>query len=226
MANDYSFDTAVSRSEQSVLATNKVLRNTYALLAMTLLFSAGTAATAMTLNLPHPGLIISLVVMFGGLFAINALKNSAWALVVLFAWTGFLGMTLGPILNMYLQMFSNGHQLIMMAMGGTGITFLALSGYVLTSRKDFSFMGGFLMAGIIVAVLASLALIFFPVPAASLAISAVVVMLMCGFILYDTSNIIHGHQTNYILATVGLYLNIYNLFLNLLQLLAAFSGDD
>ncbi len=226
MANDYSFDTAVSRSEQSVLATNKVLRNTYALLAMTLLFSAGTAATAMTLNLPHPGLIISLVVMFGGLFAINALKNSAWALVVLFAWTGFLGMTLGPILNMYLQMFSNGHQLIMMAMGGTGITFLALSGYVLTSRKDFSFMGGFLMAGIIVAVLASLALIFFPVPAASLAISAVVVMLMCGFILYDTSNIIHGHQTNYILATVGLYLNIYNLFLNLLQLLAAFNGDD
>ncbi|HAC34590.1 MAG TPA: BAX inhibitor protein, partial [Gammaproteobacteria bacterium] len=178
------------------------------------------------LNLPHPGLIISLVVMFGGLFAINALKNSAWALVVLFAWTGFLGMTLGPILNMYLQMFSNGHQLIMMAMGGTGITFLALSGYVLTSRKDFSFMGGFLMAGIIVAVLASLALIFFPVPAASLAISAVVVMLMCGFILYDTSNIIHGHQTNYILATVGLYLNIYNLFLNLLQLLAAFNGDD
>ncbi len=226
MANDYSFDTAVSRSEQSVLATNKVLRNTYALLAMTLLFSAATAATAMALNLPHPGLIISLVVMFGGLFAINALKNSAWALVVLFAWTGFLGMTLGPILNMYLQMFSNGHQLIMMAMGGTGITFLALSGYVLTSRKDFSFMGGFLMAGIIVAVLASLALIFFPVPAASLAISAVVVMLMCGFILYDTSNIIHGHQTNYILATVGLYLNIYNLFLNLLQLLAAFSGDD
>ncbi|RLA05545.1 MAG: BAX inhibitor (BI)-1/YccA family protein [Gammaproteobacteria bacterium] len=226
MANDYSFDTVATRGEQSVLATNKVLRNTYALLAMTLLFSAGTAALAMTLNLPHPGLIISLVVMFGGLFAINALRNSVWALPVLFAWTGFLGMTLGPLLNMYIQMYSNGTELIMMAMGGTGVTFLGLSAYVLTTRKDFSFMRGMLMAGMIVAVLAMVGLMFFPVPAASLAISAVVVMLMSGFILYDTSNIIHGYQTNYILATVGLYLNIYNLFIHLLSLMAAFSGDD
>ncbi len=226
MAQDYSFDTVATRGGQSVLATNKVLRNTYALLAMTLLFSAGAAAMAMAMNLPHPGLIVSLVVMFGGLFAIHSLKNSVWALPILFAWTGFLGMSLGPILNMYLQVYSNGHELIMMAMGGTGVTFLGLSAYVLTSRKDFSFMRGMLMAGMIVAVLAMLGLMFFPVPAASLAISAVVVLLMSGFILYDTSDIIHGRQTNYILATVGLYLNIYILFTHLLSLVAAFSGDD
>ena len=226
MANQHAFDQVVSRSEESILATNKVLRNTYALLSMTLLFSAGTAAVAMTMGLPHPGLIISLVVMFGGLFAIHALKNSVWALPVLFAWTGFFGLSVGPMLNMYLQAFSNGHQLIMMAMGGTGITFLGLSAYVLTSRKDFSFMGGMLRAGMIVAILAMVGLMFFPVPAASLAMSAVVVLLMSGFILYDTSNIVQGHQTNYILATVGLYLNIYNLFIHLLHLIAAFSGDD
>jgi len=226
MAQDYSFDTVATRGGQSVLATNKVLRNTYALLAMTLLFSAGAAAMAMAMNLPHPGMIVSLVVMFGALFAIHALKNSVWALPILFAWTGFMGMSLGPILNMYLQVYSNGHELIMMAMGGTGVTFLGLSAYVLTSRKDFSFMRGMLMAGMIVAVLAMIGLMFFPVPAASLAISAVVVLLMSGFILYDTSNIIHGYQTNYILATVGLYLNIYNLFIHLLHLFSAFGGDD
>ena len=226
MANQHAFDQVVSRSEESILATNKVLRNTYALLSMTLLFSAGTAALAMTMGLPHPGLIVSLVVMFGGLFAINALKNSAWALPVLFAWTGFFGLSVGPMLNMYLQAFSNGQELIMMAMGGTGVTFLGLSAYVLTSRKDFSFMGGMLRAGMIVVILAMIGLMFFPVPAASLAMSAAVVMLMSGFILYDTSNIVQGHQTNYILATVGLYLNIYNLFIHLLHLIAVFSGDD
>ncbi|MCG2634620.1 MAG: Bax inhibitor-1/YccA family protein [Gammaproteobacteria bacterium] len=227
MANNPTLHTtATSRSEQSVLATNKVLRNTYALLSMTLLFSAATAGLAMTLDLPHPGLIVSLLVMFGGLFLIHTLKNSVWGLAATFAWTGFLGLSLGPMLNAYIQAFSNGHQLIMMAMGGTGITFLGLSAYVLKSRKDFSFMGGMLMAGMIVAILGMIALMFFQVPAASLGLSAMIVLLMCGFILYDTSNIVQGHQTNYILATVGLYLNLYNLFIHLLHLLAAFSGDD
>ena len=226
MANQHAFDQVVSRSEESILATNKVLRNTYALLSMTLLFSAGTAALAMFLNLPHPGLIVSLVVMIGGLIGINVLKNSVWALPVLFAWTGFMGMTLGPMLNMYLQVYSNGHQLIMMAMGGTGITFIGLSAYVLNSRKDFSFLGGFLIAGLIVFLLAAIGLWFFHAPMLSVAWSAGMILLISGFILYDTSNIVQGHETNYIMATVGLYLNIYILFTHLLRLLAFFTGDD
>ncbi|WFP50517.1 Bax inhibitor-1/YccA family protein [Methylomonas sp. EFPC3] len=218
--------TATTRSEASVLATNKVLRNTYMLLAMTLLFSAATAGLSMALNLPHPGMIVSMVGYFGLLFLTTRFSNSAWGLVWVFALTGFMGMTLGPILNMYVNAFSNGHQLIMTALGGTGVIFLGLSGYALTTRKDFSFMAGFLMVGVLVAFFAGLAAVLFSVPALSLAVSAMFILLMSGMILFQTSEIIHGGETNYILATVSLYVSIYNLFVSLLQLLGVFGGDD
>lgn len=213
-------------AQASALATNKVLRNTYALLSLTLLFSAATAGAAMAMQMPHPGLIITMVGYFGLLFLTSKFSNSSLGLVFIFALTGFMGLTLGPILNMYLNAFSNGHQLIMTALGGTGVIFLGLSGYALTSKKDFSFLGGFLMVGILVAFLASLGAIFFAIPALSLAISAVFILLMSGLILFQTSAIIHGGETNYILATVSLYISIYNLFLSLLHLLSAFSGSN
>jgi modulator of FtsH protease len=220
-------NTAIPRSEASILATNKVLRNTYLLLSMTLIFSAMTAGAAMALNLPHFGPIITLVGYFGLLFLTTKFSNSSLGLVFVFALTGFMGLTLGPILTMYIKAFSNGHELIMTALGGTGVIFLGLSsGYALTTRKDFSFMGGFLMVGVLVAFLAGLGAMFFAIPALSLAVSAMFILLMSGMILFQTSEIIHGGETNYILATVSLYVSIYNLFLSLLQLLGVFSGDD
>ena len=208
-----------------VLETNKVLRNTYALLAMTLLFSAFTAGLSMALNLPHPGIIITLVGYFGLLFLTQKFSNSAWGLLFVFLLTGFMGMTLGPILTMYLKFIPNGHQIVMTALGGTGLTFLGMSAYALVSRKDFSFLGGFLFAGILVAFLAGLAAIFFHLPALSLAVSAMFVVLMAALILFETSQIIHGGETNYILATVTLYVAIYNLFTSLLHLLG-FMGEE
>jgi modulator of FtsH protease len=218
--------TTVSRPEVGILATNKMLKNTYMLLSMTLLFSALTAGAAMVLNLPHPGVILTLVGYFGLLFLTTKFSNSAWGLLWVFALTGFMGLTLGPILNMYLKIFSNGHELIMMALGGTGVIFLGLSGYALTTRKDFSFMGGFLMVGVLVAFLAGLGAIFFSLPALSLAVSAMFILLMSGMILFQTSEIVHGGETNYILATVSLYVSVYNLFLSLLQIFGVFGGDE
>lgn len=218
--------TSVSRPEVGILATNKVLKNTYLLLSMTLLFSAMTAGLAMYFNLPHPGVVLTLVGYFGLLFLTTKFSNSAVGLIWVFALTGFMGLTLGPVLNMYLKGFSNGHELIMMALGGTGITFLGLSAYALTTRKDFSYMGGFLLVGVLVAFLAGLGAIFFTIPALSLAVSAMFVLLMSGMILFQTSAIIHGGETNYILATVSLYVSIYNLFLSLLQILGVFGGED
>jgi modulator of FtsH protease len=208
------------------VADNRLIRNTYTLLAMTLLFSAATAGLSMVLDLPHPGMLITLVGYFGLLFLVTRLRDSAWGLAAVFGLTGFMGLTLGPIVQSYLTMLPNGGQVVMMAMGGTGAIFLGLSGYALTSRRDFSFMGGFLMAGILVAFLAGLGAIFFQLPALSLAVSAMFVLLMSGLILYQTSNLVHGHETNYIMATVTLYVSIYNLFLSLLQLLGFASSDD
>lgn len=216
----------VTQPTTSVLATNKVIRNTYALLSLTLLFSAMTAGLAMALNFPYPGIMITLIGYFGLLFLTVKLRNSVWGLVSVFALTGFMGLTLGPILNAYVNHFANGSQLVMMAMGGTGLTFVGLSGYALTTRKDFSFMGGFLMAGVLIAFLAGLGAIFFSLPGLALAVSAMFVALMAGMILYQTSEIIHGGETNYIMATVGLYVSIYNLFTSLLHLLGVFSGDE
>ncbi len=218
-------NTGIGRAPSSVLATNKVIRNTYMLLSMTLLFSAVTAGVSVAFKLPHPGLLLTIVGFFGLLFLTHKLQNSVWGLASVFALTGFMGLTLGPIISAYLSI-PNGDQIVMTALGGTGAIFLGLSAYALASRKDFSFMGGFLMVGILVAFLGSLAAIFFNIPAFSLAISGMFVLLMSGLILYETSQLIHGGETNYIMATVSLYVSIYNLFLSLLHLIGAFSGDD
>ena len=220
------FDQSMTRNEASVLATNKVLKNTYALLAMTLIFSAITAGLSMSMNLPHPGFIITLVGYFGLLFLTTKFRNSSIGIVCVFALTGFMGMTLGPMLNMYLNAYSNGHQLIMTSLGGTGVIFLGLSAYALSSKKDFSFMSGFLMVGIIVAFLAGIGAAIFSIPALSLGVSAMFIMLMSGMILYQTSEIIHGGETNYIMATVSLYISIFNLFTSLLHILGVMGGED
>ena len=218
-------DKTISTSRESVFATNTVIRNTYTLLSMTLLFSAVTAGIAVMTNMAYINPIITLVGYFGLLFLTTKFRNSGLGLLFVFALTGFMGVTLGPIISMYLSI-PNGDQIVMTALGGTGVIFLGLSGYALTTRKDFSFMGGFLMIGILVAFLAGIASMFLSMPGLSLAVSAMFVVLMSGLILYQTSQIIHGGETNYIMATVTLYISIYNLFLSLLQLLGAFSGDD
>ncbi len=207
----------------SGIEINTVLRNTYMLLGMTLLFSAATAGAAMALEISRFTAMILMFVGFGLIFVVNKTADSAKGIVAVFAFTGVLGAALGPMLNHYMAL-ANGPSLVMQALGGTAVVFFGLSGYVLTTRKDFSFMGGFLMVGMIVAIVASIALIFFQVPAASMALSALIVLLMSGFILFDTSRIIHGGETNYIRATVSLYLNIYNLFTALLSLLGM--SDD
>jgi len=207
------------------LATNRVLRNTYLLLSMTLLFSAVTASISMALNLPHPGLILTLGGYFGLLFLTSKYRNRDLGIVFVFALTGFMGYTLGPILNAYLAL-PNGGQIVMMAMAGTAAIFFGLSTYVRATRKDFSFMGGFLLAGIVTAFLAGLGAFFFEIPALSLAVSAVFVLLMAGLILYETSNIISGGETNYIMATVTLYVAIFNLFTSLMHLLGFMGAEE
>jgi modulator of FtsH protease len=214
-----------SSSKESALATNKVLRNTYALLSMTLIFSAVTATMAISSNAAPVNFIVQLVVLFGTLFALHKFKNSVWSIPLVFFFTGFLGYTAGPIVNFYLGM-ANGGDIVTTALAMTGITFLGLSAYAVSSRKDFTFMGGFLMIGLILVIVASVANIFFAIPALSLAISAVGVLVFSGFILYDTSRMVNGGETNYVMMTVSLYLNIYNLFLMLLHLTGALSGDD
>ncbi len=216
---------SAAASAQSALAANKVIRNTYMLLSMTLAFAAVTAGTAMALGLPHPGIIITLVGYFGLFFATVKLKNSAWGLAAIFGLTGFMGYTLGPIIGHYLAL-PNGGQTVMMAMGGTAAIFLGLSGYALTTRRDFSYMGGFLTVGVLVAFIAGLAAVFFQIPALSLTVSAAFVLLMSGMILWETGNIINGGETNYIMATVSLFVSIINLFTSLLQLLGFWNSSD
>ena len=204
---------------------NKVLRNTYMLLGMTLAFSAATAGVAMALGLsPMTGLVLMLV-GFGLLFVVNRMADSAKGLPAIFAFTGVMGAALGPTLNYYVAL-PGGPAMIMQALGGTALVFFSLSAYALTSRKDFSYMGGFLLTGLIVAIVAMIANIFLAIPALSLTISAAIILIMSGLILFDTSRIISGGETNYIRATVSLYLNIYNLFVHILHLLGAFGGDD
>jgi modulator of FtsH protease len=213
------------RSNESVLATNRVLRNTYILLSMTLLFSAFTAWVAMAINMPPLGMM-TLLVYFGLLFVTTKLRNSVWGIAAVFALTGFLGLTIGPYVNYVTQAYSNGNEIVMMALGGTGVTFLALSGFALTTKRDFSGMGKFLMVGILVAFLASIGAYFFNIPSLSLAVSGMFVLLMAGLILYQTQQIVNGGETNYIMATVTLYISIYNLFMSLLHILSALTGED
>jgi modulator of FtsH protease len=210
---------------ESALATNKVIRNTYLLLSLTLAFAALTAGVSAALKLPHPGILLTLGGYFGLLFAVHKLQNSAGGILAVFALTGFMGYTLGPIISRYLGL-PNGGEIVMQAMGATAVIFIGLSAYALTTRKDFSFMGGFLSVGILVAFLAGLAAVFFEIPALSLTVSAAFVLLMSGLILYETSNIIHGGETNYVLATVTLFVSIFNLFTSLLQLFGVMNGDE
>jgi modulator of FtsH protease len=195
----------------------RVLRNTYALLAMTLLFSAGVAVATLSLQLPAPGLIVTLAGYFGLLFAVFKLQNSGWALPAVFALTGFMGYTLGPLLTHSLAL-PGGAQTVTLALGATGATFLALSGYVLLTRRDFSFMGGFLFVGMVIALIAGIAAMFFQMPALGLAVSAMVALLSAGLILFETSRIVNGGETNYVMATVSLYVSVFNLFTSLLSL--------
>ena len=214
------------RNRDSVLASNKLIRNTYTLLSMTLLFSAATATFALTTNAPYLGPWLTLGIYFGLLMVTTSLRNSAWGLVSVFALTGFLGYSLGPLINAYLHMYTNGSMLVGYAMGATGVIFLGLSGYALTSRRDFSYMGGFLAAGILIAFLAAVANIFFAIPALALVVSSLFGLLMAGLILWQTSAMVHGGETNYIMATVTLYVALFNLFTSLLQILGVFAGDD
>ncbi len=205
-------------------AAQRVLRNTYALLSMTLLFSAAVAAVSLALALPAPGVLISLGGSLGLLFVVYRLKNSAWALPAVFAFTGFMGYTLAPLLARTLASPAGG-QSVAMALAATGATFLALSAFALTSRRDFSFMGGFLFAGMVVALIAGLAAVFLQIPALALVVSAMVALLSAGLILFETSRIVNGGETNYVLATVGLYISVFNLFSSLLTLFGL-GGDD
>lgn len=210
---------------ESALATNKVLKNTYLLLSATLIFSAMMAAVSVAIGMPHPGLLISLGGMLGLLFLTHKFRNSAAGVVCVFAFTGFLGLLLGPMLSFYLEATPNGGQLVMTALGTTGLVFLGLSAYAVTSRKDMSFMGRFLMVGLLGLVGIVIIGLFVDLSAYQMAISAGAVLLMSGFILYDTSRIIHGGETSYITATVSLYLNLYIMFQHLLMLLGM-GGDD
>ena len=216
----------LSRRMDSVLATNKVLRNTYILLALTLLFSAVTAYLGIATGVRYVNPLLFIFGTYGLMFLTSYLRNSPWGLVSVFAFTGFMGYCLGPILNMYLLAIPNGGHVIGTALGGTGIIFLALSAYVLTTQKDFSFMGGFLMAGFITVFVVMLMGLLFHFTGMQLIMSAAIMLLSSGMILYQTSEIIHGGETNYILATISLYVQIYNIFISLLQLLGAFSGGD
>jgi modulator of FtsH protease len=218
-------DTATLNQQFAASDTHKVLRNTYMLLGMTLAFSAVTAALSMAMGLSHGVALVLMLVGFGLLFVVHKLADTAKGLPAIFAFTGVMGASLGPMLNAYLSLPS-GPSLVMQALGGTALVFFGLSAYALTTRKDFSFMGGFLMVGLIIAVVAGIANIFLGIPALSLTLSAAIVLIMSGMILFDTSRIIHGGETNYIRATVSLYLNIYNLFINLLHLLTALTGGD
>ncbi len=222
---DKSVYRADSVAVESVLGTNRVLKNTYILLGMTLAFSALCAGASMAFGFPPLPWFISLALMFGLLFLVHKTADSAWGLLSVFLFTGFFGAMLGPMLNVYLSM-PNGPELVLQALGGTAVVFFGLSAYALTTRKDFSYMGGFLLVGLLVAIVAMIANIWLAIPALSLAVSAAIVMIMSGLILYDTSRIINGGETNYIRATVALYLSIYNLFIHLLSLLTALSGDD
>jgi modulator of FtsH protease len=216
--------TVATSASVSALSTNKVLRNTYLLLGATLGFSAIMAGVSMALELPFFGLFM-LLPYFVLLYAVHKTQNSAWGLVWLFALTGWLGLTLGPIINAYLQFLPDGGQIVATALGITAVTFVGLSAYAVKSQRDFSFLGGFLFVGILGAFLVGIVAYLFNLPTVSLVVSGVFVVAMAALILYKTSEIIHGGETNYILATLTLYVSIYNLFTSLLHLLGAASDD-
>ncbi|MDH5353954.1 MAG: Bax inhibitor-1 family protein [Gammaproteobacteria bacterium] len=217
-------NTTAVRSSEAILETNKLIKNTYILLSMTLLFSGVTAFISVLMQVSQGiGLVSSLVGIGLLWFVLPRTQNSSAGIPVIFGITGLLGFGLGPMLSYYLSV---NPSIVMTAMGGTGAIFLGLSGYALSTRKDFSFMGGFIAVGMLVAIGAMLLNLFLGIPALALAVSAAVIMLMSGFILYQTSAMIHGGETNYISATAGLFISILNIFTSLLHILGAFGGDD
>lgn len=222
--NDVELD--IGRSGESALSVNKVIRNTYMLLSMTLMFSALAAVASMVMNVGQGTGFMLLIGGFIMTFVVRATANSSKGLVAVFVFAGLMGAALGPTINVYLVAFTNGSAIVAQALGGTALIFLSLSGYALTSGKSFNFLGGFLFTGMMVVVVAMIANIFLNIPALSLALSAAVIMLMSGFILFDTGRIINGGERNYIMATISLYLSIFNIFVHLLHLLGALTGRD
>jgi modulator of FtsH protease len=222
--------TSLTQSTTLGVEQNKVLRNTYMMLALTMIPTIFGAFVGTSINFSfmagHP--IMASLLMFGAMmglmFTVTALRNSIWGIAALLGFTFVAGVFLGPILQVALH-FRNGAQLIGLAAGGTSIIFFSLASIAATTKRDFSFMGKFLFIGLILLIVASLANMFFQIPALMLTISAIAVMILSAYILFDVSRIVHGGETNYVMATLSLYLDIYNLFVNLLNLLMAFSGD-
>jgi len=230
MQPELRYPTQRTKTKELTVIRNKVLRNTFRMLGLTMIPTVVGAMIGMSTNFtflaqsPIMGPLVMLAVMFGLMFAVSATRNSIWGIVLLFGFTFVAGWWLGPMLQ-YALHFKNGAQLIGIAAGGTGVIFFTLAGIATATRKDFGFMGNFLFVGLVLLIIASIANLFFAMPAASLAISAVAVLLFSGFILYDVSRIVNGGETNYVMATLGIYLSIYNLFISLLHLLLAFSGE-
>jgi modulator of FtsH protease len=221
----YKRDSTLAQTNTSTLVINSVLRNTYFLLSLTLLFSAFIAYTAMVKHWPSPNIIVLLAGMFGLSYLTTALRNSGWGLVAVFLFTGFMGYTLGPVLDLYLHAFANGKQLILTSLVGTGGIFLALSAYALVTRKDFSYLGGFLFAAMLIAFLAGMGAMLFHAPMVQILVSCAFALISSAYILFQTSLIIHGGERNYIMATISLYASIFNLFVSLLNILSFFAGD-
>ena len=219
-------DQTIARSPELALQTNKVIKNTYMLLSATLLFSAFTAMVSVLMHMPMWTYLVSVIgAMLLGMFVLPKTANSSSGLGVIFLITGLMGFGLGAVLSMYLAL-PNGPQIVATSLGGTGIIFMGLSGYALTSKRDFSFMGGFVFAGMMVMMLAVVANIFMQIPALHLAIAAGFILLMSAYILFQTSQMINGGETNYIMATYGLYIAIFNIFISLLQILGVLGGED
>lgn len=212
-------------SPQEIVAVNKVLRNTYMLLGLTLAFSAIMCFVAMATNAPRINPFIMLAGFYGLLFAIHKTQNSPMGIVLTFALTGFMGFTLGPIMSVLLSSAA-GSSMVLTALGGTALTFFALSGYALVSKKDFSFLSGFLLVGFVVLIIGMIANAFLNLPGLQLAISAGFILFSSAGILYQTGAIVNGGERNYVLATISLYVSIYNIFISLLNILMSMSGDD
>lgn len=217
-------ETSLRRSD-SLLATHAVLRNTYLLLSLTLLFSAVCAYTAVTIQAGFGSALVAMILSFVLLFITSAFRNSAWGILAVFAFTGCMGYSMGPMLNYFIKGYTNGSHLIMLALGGTGITFFASSAYMLVTKKDLSTWGKTLMIGIVVCLVAMIANIFLKMPAVQMAVSTILILISTMLMMYDTSRIIHNGETNYIMATISLFIDIQMLFQNLLSLLGMFGGN-
>lgn len=215
---------SIQKSRESILTSHSVLRNTYFLLSLTFLFSAFTAALSMASHI-RPGFLVTIVGMFGLSFLTQKLRYSRWGLLAIFAFTGFMGFALGPILDIVMRTFANGSQIIMTSLGATGLIFLTLSGYVLTTRKDFSYLGGFLFVATMVVFLGAIAGIFLKMPVFNIIISGAFALISSAYIMFTTSEIINGGEDSYIMATASLYVSIFNLFVSLIQILSAFAGN-